>query len=77
LRRTFNAGVGGDVEMSLTVKQLIKELKKYPANSRVGMKAHDNKENEIDGIVSSVDEFDPETSFDPDYCQDVYVVLLD
>lgn len=59
----------------VTVKELINELTKYPPDSFVGVRAHDNKENEVQGIVDSVEEFDPVLSFDPEYCKNVHVVL--
>lgn len=42
--------------MSLTVKQLIAKLSKYPANSRVVVCAHDQDPDagEVDGFVSYV-----------------------
>lgn len=38
----------------MTVKELIKKLKKYPGNTEVGFSAHDNTPWEIGGWVSSV-----------------------
>ncbi len=59
----------------MRVKDLIKELKKYPQNSFIGVSAHDNDETELQGIVNSIEEFFPEKSFDPKYCKNVHVVL--
>lgn len=39
----------------MTVGKLIAELKKYPKNMKVGAAAHDNLENEIQGIIIRVD----------------------
>jgi len=61
--------------MKITVKQLIKLLKKYPQDSYIGIQAHDNDENELQLIVSGVSDYNPEESFDNDFCSNVYVVL--
>ncbi len=44
----------------MNVKQLIKELKQYPGNLKVGIREFDNSEEEISGFVSSVVLFDKE-----------------
>jgi hypothetical protein len=44
----------------MTVKELIKELKKLPGDLDVGVAAHDNDEWEIAGWVGTVDLFDRE-----------------
>lgn len=59
----------------MTVKELIKELRKYPEDSRIGWQGVTNSDNEIDGIVKFVNAFDPETSVDPKYCENIKVVL--
>lgn len=50
--------------MIMTVKQLIKELKKMPPEAVVIIKDHDHGEGELNGYVHYVsdvtDEFDPE-----------------
>ncbi|MEE8308645.1 MAG: hypothetical protein V3R81_15365 [Gammaproteobacteria bacterium] len=61
--------------MGMTVKELIKELKKHPPESEVGWRDHDASEDAITDRVKTVDEFDPETSFDPRFCEGVRVVL--
>lgn len=40
--------------MNMRVKQLIKELKKYPDNCKVGLSMHDNSENEVAGLLFSI-----------------------
>lgn len=44
--------------MALTVKQLIKELKKCRGDLIVGMASHDNEAHEIQGLVNCLDELD-------------------
>ncbi len=44
--------------MALTVKQLIKELKKWPQDYRVGVAAHDLGSDELDGHVQYIDELE-------------------
>jgi hypothetical protein len=61
--------------MSITVKQLIKELKNFPSDSLVGMAAMDNGGNELEGHVEFIETFDPEKSFDKDFCKNTFVVL--
>lgn len=51
----------------MTVKELIKILKKYPGDLEVGMSAHDNSEWEIASWVNSVDLFDKDEQLLPDY----------
>jgi hypothetical protein len=41
----------------MTVKELIKELKKMPPNLRIGYSAHDNYDNEIADWISNVSLF--------------------
>ena len=60
----------------MRVHELIKELKKYSPNSEVGIVAHDNLDGEISGFVIRVWPFDPEKSFDPEYCRNCFVVLM-
>lgn len=59
----------------MTVRELIKELKKYPLGAEVGWQDHDASENEISAIVGSVFSFNYETSFDPEYCKNIEVVI--
>lgn len=59
----------------MKVKELINELRKHPMDAKVGWQDHDANENEISNHVGRVDVFDPETSFDPKYCEGVLVVL--
>lgn len=40
--------------MPMTVKKLIKELKKYPKDCLVGKADHDNSPNEVSGLIFSV-----------------------
>ncbi len=62
--------------MRLTVGQLIKELKRYPKDSLVGIADFDtDASNRLSGVASSVSSFDPDTSFDPDFCKSCYVVI--
>lgn len=54
----------------MKVKQLIRELKKMPQNSEVGVAMHDNGEGEVAGWVCSVcieEELDPDTGFATKY----------
>ena len=44
--------------MALTVRELIRELKRHPRNSLVGYQAHDNCEWEVPSLVSNVVEYD-------------------
>ena len=62
-------------EGEMTVAELIRELRKYPKDARVGFQDHDSYENEVSSHVHNVYPFDPETSFDPDFCRNVLVVL--
>lgn len=62
--------------MAMTVKELINELKKYPQDSLVAWRDHDQGENEIAAHVEGVESFDPKKSFDPEYCKNVRVVLI-
>jgi len=41
--------------MSLTVAQLIRKLKKFPPNMKVGFACHDNGDDEMAGHVSYID----------------------
>ena len=59
----------------LTVEELIAILKRYPQKSFIGVRADDNRNNELQGIVFAVERFDPKASFDPAYCKNVKVVL--
>ncbi len=59
----------------LTVRELIAKLKNFPPDSYVGYQTHDNTSDEITGIIDFVDEFNPEESFDPNYCKNVFVVV--
>lgn len=59
----------------MKVKELIRRLKEFPPESRVGIQAHDDGETELQGFAFSVREFDPETSFDPEYCKGCRVVI--
>lgn len=59
----------------MTVSELIKELKKYPKNAEIAWRDHDLSENEINGRVANVDSFNPATSFDPEFCKGIKVVL--
>jgi len=59
----------------MKVKELIKELRRYPMDAEVGWQDHDADDNEISNHVNSVREFDPETSFDKRYCKNIRVVL--
>lgn len=43
----------------MQVKELIRELKKYPQDYKVGVQMHDNSEGEFAGNVLSVVEYDP------------------
>ena len=45
--------------MVITVKQLIKELKKYPPHYCVGFACHDNEMDEISDLIDAVYEFEP------------------
>lgn len=49
----------------MKVKELIRELKKYPGDFWVGVAMHDNAEGEVAGMVNSVIEYDPEAERDP------------
>jgi len=51
----------------MTVKELIKILKKYPGDLEVGISAHDNSEWEIASFVNSVELFDKDECPLPDY----------
>jgi len=51
----------------MTVKELIKILKKYPADLEVGMSAHDNSEWEIASWIRSVELFDKDEQPLPNY----------
>jgi hypothetical protein len=59
----------------MTVAQLIKELKKYPKDAKVGIRDHDGAEDEISSIPKWVKPFDPETSFDKEFCKGITVVI--
>ncbi len=61
---------------SMTVDELIKELKKHPGDSKVAWRDHDQSENEINDLVRGVEQFDPEKSFDPKFCAGVKVLLV-
>lgn len=61
--------------MGLTVKQLIKELRRFPPDAVVAWQDHDQPPNEINARVSYLRDFDPATSFDPDFCAGIGVVL--
>ena len=59
----------------MTVGELIKELRKHPRGALVGWQDHDADETEVSAHVSTVNEFDDENGFDPEYCRGVGVVL--
>ena len=59
----------------MTVEELIKELKKYPMNAKVGWQDHDASEDKISAIVCNVFPFDPEMSNDPKYCMGIGVII--
>jgi hypothetical protein len=59
----------------LTVRDLIRELRKHPPDARVAWRDHDQSEGEINAPVGSVDSFNPEASFDSEFCRNVRVVL--
>lgn len=59
--------------MTMTVEELIKELKKHPKKSLVGWQDHDS--DSVTGFVNYVDSFDPDESPDPEFCAGVKVVL--
>lgn len=59
----------------MTVKDLIRELKKHPPDARVGWQDHDAADNEVSSFPSSVSSFDPETSVDPRYYRTVRMVI--
>ncbi|KKK83658.1 hypothetical protein LCGC14_2791170 [marine sediment metagenome] len=61
--------------MTMTVGELIKELRKHPRGAFVGWQDHDAEETEISAHVTIVCEFDEEDSFDPEYCKGIGVVL--
>lgn len=50
----------------MKVGELIRELKKYPRDSWVGVAMHDNYEGEVAGCVSSVIEYEPNAKRDPE-----------
>ena len=50
----------------MKVKELIRELKKYPGDYTVGVAMHDNGLGEIAGAVCNVYEYDPEEEHDPE-----------
>lgn len=59
----------------MIVRELIKELKKYNMDAEVAWQDHDQSEDEINAKVINVFPFDWKTSFDPQYCKGVGVVL--
>jgi len=50
----------------MKVKELIRELNKFPGEYNVGVAMHDNSLGEIAGGVCAVFEYDPEEEHDPD-----------
>lgn len=44
--------------MSMTVRQLIKELKGWPQDWKVATAAHDNSEDEIQGLINGAIELE-------------------
>jgi len=63
------------MKRALTVEKLIAELKKHPKKALVAWRDHDQEENEINNVVGRVRVFEPATSFDPEFCAGVRVVL--
>lgn len=59
----------------MTVRELIAKLRAYPDDAVVAWADHDQDESEINARVGSVESFDAKTSFDPEYCKGVAVVL--
>jgi hypothetical protein len=62
----------------MTVKELIKQLKKFPQNAKVVWRDHDQSEGEFNGHVNSVYEWcdiDVENDAYPDQSAGVGVVL--
>lgn len=59
----------------MNVKELIRELKKYPGDYQVGVAMHDNLEGEIAGNVFDVIEYDPEAPSQLDPEEGDWVIL--
>ena len=77
MSRTFIVDDPKDVRVmrGITVEELIRELKKMPQKSLVGIRDFDNGIDEISGFVQDVERFDSKASFDPEYCKGVKVVI--
>ena len=48
----------------MTVKELIRHLRRFSPDMKVGVALHDNTESELQGMVNSVGELEPGTSRD-------------
>ncbi len=60
---------------AVTVGELIKELQTFPRCASVGWRDHDCDDDRISAHVNTVSDFNEETSFDPEFCENIQCVL--
>jgi len=59
----------------MTISELIRELKKYPPDSYIGILHPSDDEHDLPVIVRTVCDFDPKECEDKSAAKDIYVVL--